>query len=145
MLFVRILQLFGGQNFQILTDALSCGRRGYDVIDKASSCGGEGIGKLFDVFQLLLFRSFSSKNDGNGAFAAHDGHFSGRPGVVAVPSEMLGRHDVVSTPICFASDDGDLWHSGFSESIQKLCAMPDDPPVLLSRSWKEARHINKSD
>ncbi len=44
---------------------------------------------------------------------------------------MLGGHDIVSTSISLARDDGDLGHRGFSIGIQQLGTVTDDAAVLL--------------
>lgn len=49
---------------------------------------------------------------------SHHGHLCRRPGVVHIPSQVLGAHDVVRSSVGLPSDDGDLGDGGLSKGKQ---------------------------
>ena len=61
---------------------------------------------------------------------------------------MLRAHHDVGTTISLTQRDGDLGHRSFTEGVEELSTMDDNPVVFLTRTWEEAWDVyegNKRD
>jgi hypothetical protein len=73
---------------------------------------------------LVATRTYlSSIQDLYSTFGAHDSNFCSWPGVVAITSQMLTGHNIVSSSIGLARDDRNLGHIGFTVGKQELGTM----------------------
>ena len=119
-----------------------------DVVDEAVLSGDEGIGEFGPVFrlflrQLLRIVAVAAEDDLHRAFRAHDRDFGGRPGIVHVTAQMLGRHDVIGAAIGLAGDDRDLRHRRLGIGVEQLGAVLDDPAIFLGRAGQEAGDVDQ--
>mmetsp|Transcript_1669 Transcript_1669/g.3277 ORF Transcript_1669/g.3277 Transcript_1669/m.3277 type:complete len:416 (-) Transcript_1669:224-1471(-) len=56
---------------------------------------------------------------------------------------MLAAHNIVSSTVCLASNDGNLGHGALSVSVKQLSTLANDTAVLLRGTGEEARHVYK--
>ena len=96
------------------------------------------VGSLFDDV-------LATEDDLDCTLGTHDGDLACGPGVVEVALEVLGGHNVVSTTVGLACDEGDLGHGRLSVSVKQLSTVLDDTSEFLGSTWKEAWHIGEGD
>ena len=111
MLFIEFGIFLVAQPGERMGKALSGRARDDDVIDKPTSSGREGIGKLCTVFgstggNLRRVVEFVVKYNFDRALGPHHRNLGGGPGVVNIALQMLRAHDVVGTAIGFSGNHG---------------------------------------
>src|SRR5262249_15464121 len=121
-----------------------------DLVHVPTGGGDVGVGELLLVVidQILppLFGVGSViylifEDDANGTIYAHHGDLGSGPSVIDIAADVLAAHDVVGAAIRFARDDRHLGDGRLAVGVQKLGAMANDAPMLLSDARQEARHV----
>ena len=129
-------------------DPPPCRVRHDDVVDVAAFGGDERRQEPVLVFfrargDLFGVADVAAEDDLHRALGAHHGDLGGRPGVVHVGADFLGRHDVEGAAIGLAGDDGHQRHRALRIGEQQLCAVLDQAAILLSCARQESRHVHK--
>ena len=78
-------------------------------------------------------RSILAEDDVHRALRAHHRDLGRRPGEVDVAADVLAAHDVVRAAVGLAGDDREFRDRRLAVGVQQLCAVADDPAVLLRR------------
>ena len=118
-----------------------------DFVDVTQLGGRHGVGKFFSVLLYLLGTLFwccLAIKDVASTLCSHHSDFRCGVGEVHVCPDALGVHHDVSTAVCLAGDEGNLWYGGFGKGIDYLGSVTDDAVVLLLHSRQETWHILNS-
>lgn len=142
----RSRDLLGLENVQVVVEASASGSRINHIVNETTLSSDQRIGELLGVLgglllDLLLVQTTEDNLDGT--LRTHDRHLSRRPSIVEVTTEMLRRHDVISTTIRLTSDNGNLRRGGLTVSVEKLGTVTNDTVVLLVGSRQETRHVHE--
>ena len=123
-----------------------------DIVKVAKGSGLVRVGKGFlEVLRQSLSFLFwvssvgdaSPMDDLNRTVSTHHRQFSRRPGDVVVASNVLARHDVVSTAVGLAQDDRQFGNGGFGKGVEEFRTVADDATPFLVRSGKETGNVLK--
>jgi hypothetical protein len=118
------------------------------LVDEAALGGDERVGEAVLVFlgvrrDLLRVAQIGAVEDLHRALGAHHRDLRGRPGIVDVAAQVLGRHHVIGPAIGLAGDHRDLRHRRLAIGEQQLRAVLDDAVIFLPRARQEAGHVDE--
>mmetsp|Transcript_29814 Transcript_29814/g.58374 ORF Transcript_29814/g.58374 Transcript_29814/m.58374 type:complete len:280 (-) Transcript_29814:818-1657(-) len=145
MLLLRVVQFLVPEHLQVSAESCASGTGLDDVVDKTPSCRAHRVRKVLFIVCCLFFNVLVAKDDFYRPLCSHNSDLGSVPGVVHVPAQVLGGHNIVGASVGFAGDDCQFGDSAFGVGVQQFGSVPDDPAVLLGRSGQEARHIDKGD
>ena len=152
MLLWRILVTFGFEHCQRLDQLLARVARLDNGIHK-SALGHdigirEALAKFFDLFasHLVAIRrgiEFPLVYDVDRALGSHHRDLRGRPRIIHISTDVLGRHHAIRSAIGFACDDGNFRYGRFGKCEKQLCSMLDDAAIFLRGAGKKSRNVFK--
>ena len=114
-----------------------------NVVNITTLCCLERVAEALLVLLCLFFGVLAPEDDLDGTLGSHYCNLSVRPGVVKVTLQVLGRHDIIGTTVCFARDKSDLGDSRLGIRIQELGTVFDNAVELLVGARQEAWDVRK--
>ena len=83
---------------------------------------------------LLFIPDIGTKDDLHRPLRSHHGNLRGRPGIIDVAADMLGRHHVIGAAERLTRDNGDQRNRALTVGKQEFRPMLDQRAVLLVRA-----------
>ena len=119
-----------------------------DVVDIAALGGGEGGQEAVFIFfgargDLVGVADIAAEDDLDRALGAHHRDLRGRPGVVHVGADFLGRHHVERAAIGLAGDHGHQRHRALRIGEQQFGAVFYQSAIFLRGARQKTWHVDE--
>lgn len=144
MSFLNFRSIFVFHYNERVYDSFSRLFRSNDIVNEPTLSCLQRVSESFLIVSCLFFYIFTPEDDFYCTLSAHHCNFGIRPGVVEITSQVLGRHHIIGSSICFARNECEFGNRSLSIGIEEFSSVFDNTSVLLNCSRHESRDINKS-